>query len=864
VRHVHAVARAGNRPLRRATGGPTVTEPCLEDLRASDPVERLLEDSWDTRSEHASRRELITEGTASVVFLAVAVPFGASALAGANPRLGALVLLIALYAVVARMIRFPVGAGYIVPSYLVLVPMLLLLPPMAVPLAAAAGLALGTLVRWITGRARAEQLLFAVPDAWHAFGPALVLALAARVHGVSLAGVYLVAFAAGCVVDLLVSTAREAVSAGVAPRLQLRVIATVWLVDACFAPLGLLVARGGREQPALLLLILPLTGLLLVADRDRNARIAEAHRRLRVVARQRTRLQAAVSRFGDALAAKLDLEALATVILGGSIDALDASAGRLALDPPTAPQITKFSGRRELGPLLELASAAVGASQRAHQLERDGAWALAVPFVVGPAQHGTLAVARRDRAFSDDEHALIGELVERARSAAEDIIAHARLREQAQTDPLTSLGNRRKLALDLSEQLANASRAEPLLLMLFDLDGFKSYNDTFGHVAGDSLLSGLGHRLATAVSETGSAYRLGGDEFCVLLPARGDLQQRVKAVAAALEERGQTFTVAASCGSVLLPHEASTTDYALQLADKRMYTHKHGRRSGAREQAHDVLIHILRAKQNGLPGHSTGVTRLAAAIGRRMGMNAEELDELTRAAALHDIGKVGIPDAILAKPGPLDAQEWDFIRQHTVLGERILSAAPALRPIATIVRATHERWDGRGYPDGMRATEIPLAARIIAVCDAYDAIINHRCYRPAETPDAARQELKREAGHQFDPAVVTTFLAELDRSDQDPRDDPTPPHHALSPDRHTALATEIATHVREMLGPQEETQQQHDEQDRRSHNVALASTSDFAAQRDSTSPDHAPPPANARSLAPQPSPRTGVSATSTA
>ena len=806
-------------------------DPALEDVRARDPVERLLEDSWDARSERASRRELIVEGTASVMFLAVAVPFGASALAGGNVRAGVLVLLIGLYAVVSRMIRFPLGAGYVVPSYLVLVPMLLLLPPMAVPLTAAAGLALGTLVRWIARRARSEQLLFAVPDAWHAFGPAVVLALAGHVHGLNLIGVYLAAFLAGCLVDLLVSTVREAVSAGVAPRLQLRVIASVWLVDACFAPLGLLIAHAGREQPALLILMLPLIGLLLVADRDRNARIAQAHRRLGVVARQRTRLQSAVSRFGDALASKLDLQALTNVILDGSIDALDASAGRLALDTAAGTPITKFSGPRELEPLLELACAAARSNQRSHQLQRDDAWALAVPFSVGPDDRATLAVARRDRAFSDDEQALIGELVQRARSAAQDIIAHERLREQAQTDPLTSLGNRRKLTIDLGERLVNASHEEPLVLMLFDLDGFKAYNDTFGHVAGDALLSRLGRKLETAVTGKGSAYRLGGDEFCVLLPTHGDLQRNLTAAAAALQERGETFTVSASCGSVLLPHEANTTDYALQLADKRMYTHKHGRPSGAREQAHDVLINILHAKQHGLQDHSTGVTRLAAPIGRRMGMNAEQIDELTRAAALHDIGKVGIPDAILAKPGPLDPEEWDFIRQHTVLGERILSAAPALRPIATIVRATHERWDGLGYPDGIRATEIPLAARIIAVCDAYDAIITHRSYRPAQTPEAARQELTREAGHQFDPQVVTTFLAELDQSNPDPRDDETPPHHIRTPERHTVLANEIATHVRELLGHHNETSQQHHEQDQRGHNAGVPSTSSLVARQ---------------------------------
>jgi HD-GYP domain-containing protein (c-di-GMP phosphodiesterase class II) len=123
---------------------------------------------------------------------------------------------------------------------------------------------------------------------------------------------------------------------------------------------------------------------------------------------------------------------------------------------------------------------------------------------------------------------------------------------------------------------------------------------------------------------------------------------------------------------------------------------------------------------------------------------------------------VGVPDAILDKPGQLDVQEWALVRQHTILGERILSAAPALRPVARIVRASHERWDGCGYPDGLAAEEIPLAARVVAVCDAYDAIISDRCYRPARSPALARAELIREAGSQFDPTVVAAVLDELD------------------------------------------------------------------------------------------------------
>ncbi|MGA2926171.1 MAG: diguanylate cyclase [Solirubrobacteraceae bacterium] len=781
------------------TWAPGAGASALEDVRASDPVDRLLEDSWQSRSRRASRRELLAEAAAAILFGAVATPLALPALTGGHLRPALAALLVASYAVVSRAVKFPIGAGYVVPSYLVLVPMLLLAPPATVPLLAAGGLLLGTLGRWAARRAKPQELLFAVPDAWHALGPAAVLMLAGDVHGVSLAGIYLAAFLAGCVVDLVRSTLRELLAFGIAPQLQGRVIAVVWMVDACIAPLGLLIADATRHAPARLLLLLPLNALLMVADRDRHARIAEAQRRLGIVAHQRTRLQAAVHRLGDAFAAKLDLRALTDVVLHGTIDALDASAGRLILDSPATAAIDKAAGVRELAVLLARASDAARRQGQACQLELAGAWALALPFRLGRGSEGALAVARADRAFRDDERALMLGLVERAENAAAEIVSHELLREQARTDPLTSLGNRRKLADELGDRLVNASPQAPLVLMLFDLDGFKGYNDTFGHVAGDALLARLGRKLDAAVSRHGSAYRLGGDEFCVLLRADCDLQDAITAAAHALEERGEKFAVTASCGSVLLPHEATTPDYALQLADKRMYSHKHGRRSGAGEQAHDVLIHILQAKQHGLPDHSSGVAALAVRLGRRLGVDAEQIDELGRAAALHDIGKVGIPDAILWKPGPLDAAEWEFIHQHTILGERILSAAPALRPVAAIVRASHERWDGMGYPDRLRGDQIPLAARIIAVCDAYDAIITNRCYRSARTPQQARCELTREAGGQFDPVVVAALLQELAHHDAEHPHGDAPSQHQQTEDGHAKLAAQVVAHVRELL-----------------------------------------------------------------
>jgi putative nucleotidyltransferase with HDIG domain len=265
------------------------------------------------------------------------------------------------------------------------------------------------------------------------------------------------------------------------------------------------------------------------------------------------------------------------------------------------------------------------------------------------------------------------------------------------------------------------------------------------------------------VAPYGEAYRLGGDEFCAVLSIEEEHLEDVLATATrALRESGEEFTISASYGVVLVPHEADTLEQALQLADERMYSQKYGR-SGAREQARDVLMRTMQAKQPTLREHSSEVAQLAMAVASRLGMVGEQVDEIARAAELHDVGKVGIPDAILDKPAALDATEWEFMHQHTILGERILNAAPALRPVARIVRASHERWDGTGYPDGLSSAEIPRGARIVAVCDAYEAMTSDRAYRPALTHDAACDELRAMAGSQFDPEVVQAFINELQR-----------------------------------------------------------------------------------------------------
>ena len=330
-------------------------------------------------------------------------------------------------------------------------------------------------------------------------------------------------------------------------------------------------------------------------------------------------------------------------------------------------------------------------------------------------------------------------------------------RTEAVTDALTGLGNRRLLMADVEAALAAGTAAHTLIL--FDLDGFKLYNDTFGHPAGDALLSRLGHALRAAAAPFGAAYRLGGDEFCVLARDTDAPPDRAIAVSiAALSEHGSGFSVTPSQGSVAIPGETRDLTAAFQMADQRLYLQKGDRRrSRDSDQVRDVLLQAVRERQPDLDRHVGGVAALARDVARTMRLDAEGVDEVIRAAELHDIGKMAVPDAILAKPTTLDADEQALIRQHTMIGERILAVAPALRSVGGLVRSSHERWDGHGYPDGLAGEDIPVGSRIVAVCDAYEAMVGGRPYKDRISPAEALEELRRCSGGQFDPAVVEAF-----------------------------------------------------------------------------------------------------------
>jgi diguanylate cyclase (GGDEF)-like protein len=340
----------------------------------------------------------------------------------------------------------------------------------------------------------------------------------------------------------------------------------------------------------------------------------------------------------------------------------------------------------------------------------------------------------------------------------ENIRLLASSREEAMTDQLTGLGNRRRLMLDLEARLPGATPELPLGLVLLDLDGFKQYNDRFGHPMGDALLARLGHRLSElAFPASGiSVYRLGGDEFCVLAAVdEEELEDLAGEARDALSEHGRGFEVGCSGGLALLPRDGAEVSAALRTADERLYETKDRQdRSTAGTQTSAALLQALEEREPELRDHLDQVAVLSVEVGRRLGLSGEELEDVARAAHLHDVGKVAVPDSILQKPDTLDSVEWELMRQHTISGERILNAAPALASVARLVRASHERYDGAGYPDGVAGEDIPLGARIIAACDAFHSMTSHRPYGNAVPDAAALAELRRCAGLQFDPAVV--------------------------------------------------------------------------------------------------------------
>jgi diguanylate cyclase (GGDEF)-like protein len=322
--------------------------------------------------------------------------------------------------------------------------------------------------------------------------------------------------------------------------------------------------------------------------------------------------------------------------------------------------------------------------------------------------------------------------------------------QESYIDPVTALPSAEKLAVDLDWAISTDTTAT---FSLHLLDGFKSYSEAYGRACGDALLSWLAQKLRRAVGGDAVVYRMRGGEFALLASGHAagteDLRQRADA---ALRESGEGFVIAAFAGYTELPGEATTVTDALRLADHRASAQRRATERGSETQLPDDPIETARAGTARFD-----VVELATQVGRRVGLPADRLDDLAAASHLRDIGNMAIPSSVLANTGDLGAAEWRFIRLHTLVGERLLSANFGMEHVGELVRSSHERWDGDGYPDGLAGDEIPFGARVVFVCTAFEDMTSGRPHRAALSVEDALEQLTLGAGSQFDPDVVSAF-----------------------------------------------------------------------------------------------------------
>jgi len=325
-----------------------------------------------------------------------------------------------------------------------------------------------------------------------------------------------------------------------------------------------------------------------------------------------------------------------------------------------------------------------------------------------------------------------------------------------QFDRLTGLPSGGQLEADLNAKLAHPGGAQRTTLVLLMLEGLKKYNDSYGYACGDALIAWLARKLTDAIGQRATVYRVRGGEFALVLDSAAHVVDEVRAAAeSALLEVGDGFVIWCSHGETVLPAEARTVSDALKLADRRAQSHRSSPQAGSDLPDSDIPedpFHVLRHAR---PRHD--VAELATAVARRMGMSGPELEHLEVGAQLRDLGNMAIPSVVLARPGQLSDAEWRFVRLHTLVGERLLAANFGMEEVSALVRSSHERWDGQGYPDSLSAEDIPLGSRIIFVCSAFQDMTSDRAYREALSATAALAELEAGAGTQFDPGVVKAF-----------------------------------------------------------------------------------------------------------
>jgi len=421
---------------------------------------------------------------------------------------------------------------------------------------------------------------------------------------------------------------------------------------------------------------------------------------------------------------------------------------------------------------------------------RQGVRSIAyLPLIVKDEVIGSLIIAScRPDAYSQRHLNLLERLTSQIAMPIENSRLYAKVERRARIDELTGLLNRRSLDEMITSEIGRHSRYGGVFsLIILDLDSFKAYNDNYGHLAGDKLLRKAGDIMKSAVREADQAFRYGGDEFAILLPqttieAAQQVGERIRKRVASAISTGY-LPVTTSLGLASWPADGIGPNDIIAAADTALYNAKRSggnqshRASGAMLLPDDTmavyggntdsealsaiyaLAATIDARDHYTRSHSKKVSEYAVALAEALKLEPLEINRLSTCALLHDIGKIGISDDILNKQGELTAKEWEVIKMHPQLGATIVNHVPQLVPCLPGILHHHERYDGSGYPKGLKGEKIPLEARILAIADAFAAMTSERTFSDPLSGEEVIKEIKRGAGTQFDPKLAKVFLS---------------------------------------------------------------------------------------------------------
>jgi diguanylate cyclase (GGDEF)-like protein len=552
-------------------------------------VELLLESRRPDAARSLSTREKRVESVAAAGFVLAALALAAIGSDGTTVPVGQSIALVASYALLAR-VRFAIGSGFTMPTQLALVPILLLLPAALTPALVGCALVLARAPELMLRRAPRERLLSAIADGWYVVAPATLLTLLAPQGAIEHTGLPVWVAALGLQIsgDLVASTLRESLGAGVSPALQAGVIGEIAVVDVLLSAVGLLAALGSQVHPYAFLLTLPLVGGLSVVSRERAVRIARALELVDELDRERARVITAQRRVGETAAATLDRAALERIIVTTAIELIEADGGRLSVrEGPDGPLLARARGRdeSELAEVLGVVESSLAGRGGLVEATGVGAKAIGLSLDCGDSSLRVLAVARRDRDFTERERELLRTFADQAAVCLKNLALHERVQRLAAIDDLTGLLNHRRLHEVLEREVRRAGRyGSPLALVMLDIDNFKQVNDRHGHQQGDRVLRAIADVVRASVREVDMPARYGGEELAIALPemdleGAAILAERMRAAIAAAEvptRDGTTLAVTASVGVAALDLEAPARQELIAAADAALYRAKHG------------------------------------------------------------------------------------------------------------------------------------------------------------------------------------------------------------------------------------------------------------------------------------------------